>query len=405
MLTPYRRHTKKCKKTKGFPDKEVKKCQCPLWVIGTDLRDEYHRESLDTRELWTATERIRALELGDKPETSEKGTDISITDAFLKYKAVLIGQRGLKQTTINTGLQPVEKSLTAFAVHKGIGLLRQLDSACLDEWISTLVSSQATRAVRIGFVKRFFSFAFSRKLIDTDPALLLTKPKIGRKGKTKPFRLEDEDKRIMDAAGYWEQGVKLKRRVMASTWLRHPRTATALLLVLRHTGLRIGDALLFDPRSLQKRTIKGKPVYCYFVAKQQKTGDSVFLPIETDIAERIIFAPRLTERYAFWDGETDLRAWGTMFAASCLSFLETVSGVPNIHAHRFRDTFAMDHLSNGMDIRSVSRLLGHASVATTLQYYEHWIVSDQDKMLDVAMQSWERKEAGGKVISIAQKKA
>jgi hypothetical protein len=48
-----------------LPPKELKKCDCPLWVIGVDLWGQFHRESLDAQHLTTAASRIQKLELGE----------------------------------------------------------------------------------------------------------------------------------------------------------------------------------------------------------------------------------------------------------------------------------------------------------------------------------------------------
>jgi hypothetical protein len=79
MLEAERRHTKECtrnradhKRKNGTPEplpplspKELKKCDCPLRVVGVDIRGKWHREALDTKDLFVAAERIRKLELGE----------------------------------------------------------------------------------------------------------------------------------------------------------------------------------------------------------------------------------------------------------------------------------------------------------------------------------------------------
>ena len=48
--------------------------------------------------------------------------------------------------------------------------------------------------------------------------------------------------------------------------------------------------------------------------------------------------------------------------------LEKVSGVENIHPHRFRRTFATNLWSRGMDIRTIQILMGHSNINTTMTY-------------------------------------
>jgi integrase len=58
----------------------------------------------------------------------------------------------------------------------------------------------------------------------------------------------------------------------------------------------------------------------------------------------------------------------------------------------------VDLLSRDVNIRSVSRLLGHKNVATTLTYYEHWVRGDQDKLVDKMLDAWD--VDAGKVVKI-----
>jgi integrase len=44
------------------------------------------------------------------------------------------------------------------------------------------------------------------------------------------------------------------------------------------------------------------------------------------------------------------------------------AGVKNCHPHRFRRTFATGLANRGMEIQEIGKLLGHASLNTTLTY-------------------------------------
>ena len=51
-----------------------------------------------------------------------------------------------------------------------------------------------------------------------------------------------------------------------------------------------------------------------------------------------------------------------------LAKLGKISGVNNVHPHKFRRTFATNAIDKGMPIEQVQRLLGHLQIDTTLRY-------------------------------------
>lgn len=54
-----------------------------------------------------------------------------------------------------------------------------------------------------------------------------------------------------------------------------------------------------------------------------------------------------------------------------LQKLSKKSGVPGLHPHKLRHTFASIAITNGADVASVSEALGHSDKAVTLRMYTH----------------------------------
>ena len=56
-----------------------------------------------------------------------------------------------------------------------------------------------------------------------------------------------------------------------------------------------------------------------------------------------------------------------------LRTIATKLGLKDVRPHRFRDSFAVRCLINGVPLEDVSQLLCHQSVAVTQKYYAAWV--------------------------------
>jgi len=68
--------------------------------------------------------------------------------------------------------------------------------------------------------------------------------------------------------------------------------------------------------------------------------------------------------------------------------LFTLAEVSNGHAHRFRDTFAVELLLAGVPLDRVSVLLGHKSVRITEKHYAPWARSRQEQLEADVRRTW-----------------
>jgi integrase len=68
-------------------------------------------------------------------------------------------------------------------------------------------------------------------------------------------------------------------------------------------------------------------------------------------------------------------------------------GLPHINPHAFRHTAASVLLANGMDIVTVSKQLGHASITTTESFYSHIIEENKAKAAECIADVLIRKKA------------
>lgn len=101
--------------------------------------------------------------------------------------------------------------------------------------------------------------------------------------------------------------------------------------------------------------------------------------------------------YFFWDGkserETTVKSWNRVFQKL---FSATDPPIVGGHAHRFRDTFAISLLLKGVDLASVSILLGHSSIKVTERHYSPWVKARQERLEADVRLTWAAPLSKGK---------
>lgn len=126
------------------------------------------------------------------------------------------------------------------------------------------------------------------------------------------------------------------------------------------TGLRVSDL-----RSLEWNMINQRDDGTYWICKtQKKTGTRVFIPLNKTAQEIIGYKDlnnrqqKVFPRIAATKANTDqyLKKWGLR------------AKIPNLSWHTARHTMATIALECGADLRTVSELLGHKDISTTLRY-------------------------------------
>lgn len=93
-------------------------------------------------------------------------------------------------------------------------------------------------------------------------------------------------------------------------------------------------------------------------------------------------------RYFFWTGESKPKSCVGDWQRS-LRRLFKLAGVPDGHAHRFRDTFAVELLLAGVPLERVSVLLGHQSVKVTEKHYTPWVRARQEQLEQDVRRTWD----------------
>jgi integrase/recombinase XerD len=132
-----------------------------------------------------------------------------------------------------------------------------------------------------------------------------------------------------------------------------------------------------DAACLERARLKDGELFLY----TQKTGTPVSCLLPPAVAAALSAVSNDHPHYVFWDGkserETTVTSRNRVFRKL---FAMPDPPIVGGHPHRFRDTFAVSLLLNGVELSHVSPLLGHASIKITERHYSPWVKARQDQL-------------------------
>lgn len=369
MLAIYRRHLQNCAhRAKG---RAYDRCLCPLWADGLLKGEGEIRVSLKTNEWETAQKKVREWEANGSrnapaPEPAEALATIAQVQKEFTGNAE---KRMLKKSSIER-YKIIFRQMNQWAQGEGIRFLSELDTRALTRFRATWKGNSGLADLKkLERLRAFCKFAVLNGYLEKNPAEALENPKI-RPNPTLPFS-PDEMLKILSTVAQRISEREGPAKVKAMR-LR------ALVLLLRYTGLRISDAVGCSVDRIQD----GK-LWLYTA----KTGQHVNVPLPPFVVKELTALPCVSPKYFFWAGlgtvETARKKW-----TEALADIFTAAKVHGGHAHRFRDTFAVELLKAGTPIERVSILLGHSSVKITEKHYNPWNSARQEQTEADVMRSW-----------------
>jgi integrase len=283
-----------------------------MWAEGV-IDGVYYRQSLKVSS-WEKAEQIRReMEEGRK---AEPVTVLHAIETFLAEQQA----RALAESTLRK-LTSFSTSLAEFCKDNTIEKITQLDIARVRKFRITWKDGPISALKKLERMRSFFAFCVASGWLKENPAKPLKSP-IVTDPPTLPFSDAEVERILKHATGKWR----------------------TLVLVLLHSGLRIGDAMKLTPAE-----VRDGRLFLYM----QKTRVPVCVPLPDFLLHELQKLP-LEGGYYFWKREPN-------------SKLETASGnarrafrqickeakVVNGHPHRFRDTFAVRLLQAGVPLQDV----------------------------------------------------
>jgi integrase/recombinase XerD len=268
--------------------------------------------------------------------------------------------RHLGWQTVKKYRHLLEKRLLSWCESKGFRHLKQIDVDALRSFRGTWQDGALYASKNVERLRAFFRFCHQAGWIATNPALAVKPPKVHVRP-TLPFSA-DEIKQILGACDRYRGN--------------RPRVK-AFVLVMRYSGLRIGDTVTLRPERL-----KDSKLLLYTA----KTGTPVYIPLPPRVVDALTVIDKGQPWY-FWTGKgkpvTAVAHW-----QRALQSVFRLAGVEKAHSHRFRDSFAVSLLEKGVSIETIAMLLGHSDIRVTLRHYRPWVKSLQAHLESEVQKAW-----------------
>ncbi len=306
-----------------------------------------------------AQRKVREWESGIK-----EPVHVSSDDAVVQFVADLEA-RNLANATIKKYRHTLEKILTPFCAGKKLAHIDQISGSDMIALRTTWKGAPMTLLKRFDRLRTFFIFC-ERNGWCGNPCRGLKPPKVSQKP-TLPFTDEEMGK-VLEACDKFgttgKYGAASGKRVKA------------FVLIMRYTGLRIGDTV-----QLSKENVQDGKVFL----TTQKTGVQVRVPVPSCVVAALSEIEGLSRHY-FWNGT------GTVLSAvsvwqRTLQRLFKAAGISNGHSHRFRSSFACALLQKNVSLENVAVLLGN-SPAIVEKHYSAFVASRQAILEKQVMETW-----------------
>ena len=351
MLTIYRRHQPPCEKT----SRRFRTCGCAIWVQGT-LAGESVRQSMKTRSWDRASKLVHEWEATG--QVGGRQVEIPmIPGAVDKYLADCQA-RGLKESSLKKYRLFLRRQFLPWCESTGRRHLRQLGVEAMREFRESWKFAPVTQMKKLECLRAFMRFCQASEWMQSNPAAALRPPKV-TSPPTLPFD-EAEVKKLLDACAKFNgNGDRLR----------------AMILLLRYSGLRISDGVALK----RERVLAGK-IFLY----TQKTGTPVWVPVPGKVTAALKKMPG--EEYVFWSGNGKPKSAIEDVRRSFMLLAE-LADVKKARFHRFRDSFAVSLLEQGVSVEHVAILLGNTP-AIVLKHYRPWVKSLQKNLEKAVRAAW-----------------
>jgi integrase/recombinase XerD len=361
----YKRHTGGCPYK---ADKTSGRCDCSVW-LGWNVDGKQTRQSAKTSSWEEAEQKAQSL----KAKLTGRADPVATTvkDAVDQFMGSKHGEHLSPNTLYKHTL--TLKRLQEFCDAADLLHVRDVTLSHLTAWRAkwTLKSPLAQRNEQER-VKSFFKYCYNAGFVRANPTAQLSSVQVKVDEATRVCVFEPKEYKAILAA-------------VAKTGLQPHNKARvrACMQLQRWSGLSLVDAVCLSAAELER---DGKAFRVR--TKRRKTGAAINNNIPPWLGKELLNVKNGNREYIFVSGEATPKGAVSTFDKMYRATFKA-AGITGT-SHMFRHTFAVECLKAGVDVRKVSKALGHSSVTITERYYAKWNKAQQDILDGDLASAWRK---------------
>jgi len=370
----YARHNSDCR----WKDTETKlSCDCPKW-LRWHRNGKPFRKSADTRDGDRAMQ--LALEMTASFEAAANGTMIpeKSTGKLLEDAVKVFLDTKRNDSVTDKHVEKYRFELNEFSTFmQSLGRMNLGDITAENvlAWRNALNGAQSTKRKKVHRLKGFLQFCCDMGMIVRNPAA----------GKHLYFKEVEKQTPKALSDEQFAKVLSCVPKLNGRSTAEERRKFHSLVVLMRHSGLAIRDALFIERAQIQP-AVDG---FCELFLRCAKTGNAVKGSLPEAIAAEVFAGANADGRYLFVDAvpesekERDAIAkkWGAMFSKlSDMAQLKDEHGQAfEFGSHAMRHTFVRSCYDLGISSDDIAALIGD-SVKVLLDSYSGWVESRQDHL-------------------------
>ena len=269
---------------------------------------------------------------------------MSVPDLFVTFDDFLRSERGFSEHTRRAYRHTLLR-LYQFLEHRSVSL----EEASRNDFRAFLFQvgtgkRSATVARHVAAIRSFYLWMMRTERISYSEAIEIQPPKVGSHlpkvlTEQETLRLFDGDVSCANTA--------MMHGLLELLYTGGLRVSEVARLDWHDLDLRNGLILIREGKGKKQRSVPIGDIGCTVLLRWRAFHDKLDGPVFINRANRRM-SPRSIRHH--------LKKWGVL------------NGIPDLHPHALRHSFATHMLDHGADLRGIQELLGHSSLATTQRY-------------------------------------